>query len=327
MQHPNPSLGYGDPEVDPLQRPSSGHPSATDPDGATDRPAPSIPRGAALLVAAFLANTLQSAFGKAVGSGMDAVMFTWLTFLLALILLIPLLLFRRGRDLQTQALPLHLLRAGTGMGGFLLFITAARLVNLVNANVLLNTTPLFIPLLAWLVLKQSVPRNLWIALGIGFAGMVIVVQPNADILDKPGDLLGLAAGLVCAVEFLTVKGLNRSESPVTQLAYFLSFGTVISTLLMAGRFHAISLDQGLLVLASAVCLLSFQFLLIQAYKFADPSAIGAFQYASVIFAGLIGWIWFQEVPNLGVALGTLLICVGGACSILWQQPGSSKPLS
>jgi drug/metabolite transporter (DMT)-like permease len=277
-------------------------------------------RGSLLLVAAFLANTLQSAFARAVGSGMDALMFTWLTFLLALILLIPILVMRRGRDLHTSVLPLHLLRGGTGMGGFLLFITAAKLVNLVNANVLLNTTPLFIPLLAWLVLKQRIPRNLWIALAVGFAGMVIVVQPNATILDQPGDLLGLAAGIVCAVEFLTVKGLNRTESPLTQLWFFLMIGTIFSSLVMIGHGHAITVQQGLLVLASSLCLLSFQFLLIQAYRFADPSAIGAFQYSSVIFAGVIGWLWFQQIPNLGVVLGSVLICIGGALSILWQAP-------
>ncbi|MFM7466076.1 MAG: DMT family transporter [Cyanobium sp.] len=285
-------------------------------------PAPaesSMLKGALLLVAAFLANTLQSAFGRAVGSGMDAVMFTWLTFLLALLLLIPLLLIRRGRDLPTHMLPMHLLRAGAGMVGFLLFITAARLVNLVNANVLLNTTPLFIPLLAWLVLKQRIARPLWLALAIGFAGMVIVVQPNASVLNQPGDLLGLAAGLICAVEFLTVKALNRTESALTQLAYFLTIGTVISTLLMVGHIHAITASQGLFVLGSAICLLSFQFLLICAYRFADPSSIGAFQYSSVVFAGLIGWAWFQQIPNLGVVLGTALICVGGALSILWQE--------
>lgn len=279
-------------------------------------------KGALLLVAAFLANTLQSAFGRAVGSSMDAQMFTWLTFLLALILLIPLLLLRRGRDLPTRMLPMHLLRAGAGMVGFLLFITAARLVNLVNANVLLNTTPLFIPLLAWLVLKQRIPRPLWLALAIGFAGMVIVVQPNASVLDQPGDLLGLAAGLICAVEFLTVKALNRTESALTQLLYFLSIGSLISTLLMVGHFHAITTTQWLYVLGSALCLLSFQFLLIRAYRFADPSAIGAFQYSSVVFAGLIGWAWFQQIPNLGVILGTALICLGGALSILWQAPAA-----
>lgn len=277
-------------------------------------------KGSLLLVAAFLANTLQSAFSRAVGSGMDALAFTWLTFLLALILLVPVLVARRGRDLPSTALHLHLLRGGTGMGGFLLFMTAAKLVNLVNANVLLNTTPLFIPLLAWLVLKQRIPRNLWIALAVGFAGMVIVVKPNASILDQPGDLLGLAAGLVCAVEFLTVKGLNRTESPLTQLWYFLTIGTGISSIAMVGHVQAISLGQGLLVLASAACLLSFQFLLIKAYGFADPSSIGAFQYSSVIFAGLIGWIWFQQIPTVSVVVGTLFICLGGVLSIVRQAP-------
>ena len=140
------------------------------PDGKGNRPvSPSVARGAALLVAAFLANTLQSAFARAVGTAMYALMFTWLTFVLALVLLLPLLVVRRGRDLPTGVLPLHLLRGGMGMGGFLLFMSAAKLVNLVNANVLLNTTPMFIPLLAWLVLRQRIPPSLWKALAVGFA--------------------------------------------------------------------------------------------------------------------------------------------------------------
>jgi drug/metabolite transporter (DMT)-like permease len=97
-------------------------------------------------------------------------------------------------------------------------------------------------------------------------------------------------------------------------------GTIFSSLVMIGHGHAITVQQGLLVLASSLCLLSFQFLLIQAYRFADPSAIGAFQYSSVIFAGVIGWLWFQQIPNLGVVLGSVLICIGGALSILWQAP-------
>jgi drug/metabolite transporter (DMT)-like permease len=286
---------------------------------------PSVARGAALLVAAFLANTLQSAFARAVGSAMDALMFTWLTFLLALVLLIPLLVVRAGRDLPTRVFPLHLLRGAMGMGGFLLFMSAAKLVNLVNANVLLNTTPMFIPLLAWLVLGQRIPSSLWKALAVGFAGMVIVVQPNASILDKPGDLLGLAAGLVCAIEFLAVKALGRSESALTQLVYFLCIGALVSSLMMVGRFHAITPDQFLWVLASALCLLSFQFLLIRAYSYADPSAIGAFQYSSVVFAGLIGWIWFGQIPNAGVVVGTVLICVGGVLSLVGQNPPPSAP--
>jgi len=292
-----------------------------EPDGTRNgQVIPSVAKGAALLVAAFLANTLQSAFARAVGTAMDALMFTWLTFILALILLIPLLAVRGCRDLPTRVFPLHLLRGAMGMGGFLLFMSAAKLVNLVNANVLLNTTPMFIPLLAWLVLRQRIPASLWKALAVGFAGMLIVVQPNASILDKPGDLLGLAAGFVCAIEFLAVKALGRSESALTQLVYFLTIGVLVSSLMMVGQFHSITPDQFLWVLASALCLLSFQFLLIRAYSYADPSSIGAFQYSSVIFAGLIGWIWFAQIPNAGVVVGTVLICIGGVLSLGRQNP-------
>jgi drug/metabolite transporter (DMT)-like permease len=297
-----------------------------DPDGAGNgQVTPSVARGAALLVAAFLANTLQSAFARAVGTAMDALMFTWLTFVLALILLIPLLAVRGGRDLPTRVFPLHLLRGAMGMGGFLLFMSAAKLVNLVNANVLLNTTPMFIPLLAWLVLRQRIPASLWKALAVGFAGMVIVVQPNASLLDKPGDLLGLAAGFVCAIEFLAVKALGRTESALTQLVYFLTIGGLVSTLMMVGGFHSITPEQFLWVLASAICLLSFQFLLIRSYSYADPSSIGAFQYSSVIFAGLIGWIWFAQIPNAGVVVGTVLICIGGVLSLGRENPAAVLP--
>ncbi|WP_255145031.1 DMT family transporter [Synechococcus sp. ATX 2A4] len=290
--------------------------------------------GAALLVLAFLANTAQSAFGKALGSGMGPVQFTWLTFVIALALILPWVLWRGGRDLRTSVPLLHLLRSCTGLTGFFLFITAARLVNLVNANVLLNTTPLFIPLLGLLVLGQQVPRALWGCLGIGFAGMVIVVQPNASLLTRPGDLLGLAAGLLCAVEFLAVKRLDRTEAPLTQMIYFLLIGSAGSTVAILGPLRpegpssallgGLDTSQWLTVLASGVCLACFQFLLIKAYTYAEPGAIGAFQYSSVVFAGLIGWIWFAEKPTLAVWVGTALITLGGVLSIVLQRPGGTE---
>jgi len=96
---------------------------------------------------------------------------------------------------------------------------------------------------------------------------------------------------------------------------------------MIGRFDSVSLSQLLLVLASSVCLLRFQFLLIRHYSYADSSSTGAFQYSSVIFAGLIGWVWFHQVPNLGVVVGTALICLGGVPRIAWRTPTRSAQCS
>jgi drug/metabolite transporter (DMT)-like permease len=271
--------------------------------------------GAVYIVLAFLANTTQSVFGKYLEAQLSVEMFTWVTFLSALIIMLPIVAARGFRDLPTKAAKFHLLRGGTGIAGFLLFIAAAQLTSLVNANVLLNTTPIFIPILALVFLGQKVARTLWLAIALGFAGMVIVVKPDASLFTNPGNLVALAAGFVTAIEFLAVKHLDETDSPITQMFYFLLIGTICSTLVAIGKFQSITHGQALIMVATGGCLVLFQFLLIKAYVYAKPHEIGAFQYSSVVFAAIFGWTLFKESIDLGTILGTLLICIGGVMSI------------
>lgn len=275
----------------------------------------SLAIGAVFIVLAFFANTLQSVFGKFVESGLSVEMFTWGTFLGALIIMVPILAVRGFRDLPTRVAGYHLLRGATGISGFLMFIAAAQLTNLVNANVLLNTTPIFIPLLALAFLGQKISHKLWVAIAMGFAGMVIVVKPDASLFTNPGNLVALGAGFVTAIEFLVVKHLDETETPITQMFYFLLIGTICSSFLVLGKFQAITHQQLTIMVATAGCLVAFQFLLIKAYLYAKPHEIGAFQYSSVVFAALLGWIIFKESITLGAVMGTVLICLGGIMSI------------
>jgi drug/metabolite transporter (DMT)-like permease len=271
--------------------------------------------GAIYIVLAFLANTTQSVFGKFLGAQLSVEMFTWVTFLSALIIVLPIAGLRGFRDLPTKAGWFHLLRGVTGITGFFLFIAAAQLTSLVNANVLLNTTPIFIPILAMLFLGQNIRKTIWLAIGLGFAGMVIVVKPDASLFTNPGNLVALAAGFATAIEFLAVKRLDETDSPITQMFYFLLIGAICSTFATLGKFQAISAQQALILIATGACLVAFQFLLIKAYVYAEPHEIGAFQYSSVIFAAIFGWTLFKESIDLGTIMGTLLICIGGVMSI------------
>jgi len=271
--------------------------------------------GSIFLVLAFLANTIQSVFGKLLEAQLSVEMFTWVTFISALIILIPIAAARRFRDLKTEAIKTHLVRGGTGMAGFLLFIDAAQLTSLINANVLLNTTPIFIPILALIFLKTKINRQLWIAIGLGFTGMIVIVRPDATLFTNPGNILGLAAGFVTAIEFLAVKRLDETDSPITQMIYFLIIGSLLSTILVVGKLQPINHEQALIMLATGGCLVCFQFLLIKAYTYAKPHEIGAFQYSSVVFAAFLGWILFKEQLDLGTIIGTVLICAGGILSI------------
>jgi drug/metabolite transporter (DMT)-like permease len=280
-----------------------------------DLPKQSLLTGSIFIVFAFLANTVQSVFGKAFKDQISVELFSWGTFLSALIVVAVIVALRQFRDVKTTMLPMHLLRGGTGIAGFLLFISAADLTSLMNANVLLNTTPIFIPLLAMAFLHNRINRQLWLAIALGFAGMVIVVKPDATIFTNPGNLLGLLAGLATAIEFLAVKKLDDSDSPLTQMFYFLLIGTLITSTLVIGKFQTITTNDLLVMGATGVCLVLFQFLLIKAYMYAKPHEIGAFQYSSVVFAAILGWVVFKESLDITTIVGTVLVCIGGYLSI------------
>jgi len=288
------------------------------------QPKQSLMIGAVFIVLAFFANTVQSVFGKAIESEVSVEMFSWVTFLSALVVVTIIVALRRFRDLKTRVLPMHLLRGGTGISGFLLFIGAAQATSLINANVLLNTTPIFIPLLAMAFLQNRINRQLWLAIALGFAGMVIIVKPSATIFTDPGNILGLMAGFVTAIEFLAVKKLDESDSPLTQMFYFLLIGTIICSCLVAGKFQAISMSHILIMLATGICLVLFQFLLIKAYMYAKPHEIGAFQYSSVVFAAILGWVVFKESLDTATLAGTTLVCIGGYLSISGRKENDDE---
>ncbi len=282
----------------------------------------SILTGTIYIILAFLANTTQSVFGKYVDKSLSVEMFSFGTFLVAFILLLPIILFRKGRDIPTTKGRYHLLRAVTGITGFLLFIAAAQLTSLVDTNVLVNTTPIFIPILALIFLHQHIPRAVWIAIMIGFVGVVVIVRPDASIFSNPGNLVALGAGLVTAIEFLAVNHLDKTESPLTQLFYFLLFGIVVLGLISIGKFNSAPAWAYWMMLGTGLCLLAFQFLLIKAYQFAKPHEIGAFQYISVVFAAVYGVVLFKETIQLETIIGAILVCVGGVISITGSRDKS-----
>jgi drug/metabolite transporter (DMT)-like permease len=98
-------------------------------------------------------------------------------------MLLSIVLWRQRNDFKTEILPWHLLRAVAGSSSFLLFMTAVKSIDLVNATVLLITMPILIPLIAWVVMHQHIQRGLWFAIAIGFAGLLVVVRPSTTTIN------------------------------------------------------------------------------------------------------------------------------------------------
>ena len=106
--------------------------------------------------------------------------------------------------------------------------------------------------------------------------------------------------------------------------YFLLIGTVICSILVTGKLQAISATHLLMMLVTGVCLVLFQFLLIKAYMYAKPHEIGAFQYSSVVFAAILGWVVFKESLDAATIVGTVLVCIGGYLSISGRKENGEE---
>ena len=288
----------------------------------------SIVLGALFITGGFLANTVQGALGKIAQETMAPGQFLWILLLIALAVLLPTTYWSNKQEndvknlintLERDNLFFLLGRAVFGLCGFYLFIWAAGLGSLVDATVLLNTTPVFIPVIGVLVLNKQISGKLWLAIALGCIGLILVVQPDASLLQNPANLIGLGAGLSAAVEFLIVRHLSQTLSPSQQTISYLLLASVLIAPIALYQWQPLTIRQLEIIAAAAGSFLVFQLLLVKAYSLAEPHQIGVFQYSSVIFAALIDWLLFTEFPNRTTLLGIVLISVGGVLSIYLER--------
>src|ERR1700677_1938661 len=146
-------------------------------------PADNVPLGAALIVLAFLFVAIMSAFGKAAGVSTSAIVF--FQNFISLLIFLPWMLHHGISELKTKHLILHGVR---GLGGVLsqaLMFIAILKMPLMNTVLLSNSAPLFIPLIAWIWLREKITASTAISLAVGFVGVLLILKPGMSLLRNP----------------------------------------------------------------------------------------------------------------------------------------------
>jgi drug/metabolite transporter (DMT)-like permease len=187
-------------------------------------PKHSVALGALLIVLAFACVAVMSAFGKAAKDVSTGHMVFFQNFI-SLILFSPWVLRKGFSELRTSRIWLHILRAVGGLLSQALMFAAVRKMPLVDAVLLSNSAPLFIPLVAWIWLKEKIGGIVWISLSVGFAGVILILaaqsgaafQSSRAFGYQRGALFSLRAGLGKS----TLKYRTRTANPVLLLPLLL----------------------------------------------------------------------------------------------------------
>lgn len=230
-----------------------------------------------------------------------------------LVALTPLL-FRESFEVRTQNASWHLSRAIFGLTAMYCFFFALGRMPLADAVLLNYTAPIFTPIIAIFLLREEVPAHVWWAIGVGFAGVVLILKPGHDLF-TPVAFVGLASGLFAAFAMTTIRRMSVTEPTVRIVFYFAVVGTLASAVPLYWSWQSVDLSLVFPLTAIGVLATVGQLFLTKAYSIAPAARVGTLTYATVVFAALYGWAFWDEAPDIYTALGAVLVVAGGALAI------------
>ena len=269
----------------------------------------------AILSAALLAGCVKAI--SFVGLATQQIIF--FQSLVALAFLLPWI-FKQGKQV---AIPKNKIlicgRSLTGLTFLYLFYVSVRLTPLVNAVLLKNTAPLFIPVMMCLIFKKKLTLKKLAPVLIGFTGVVLVLNPGKGFL-RPGDMVALSAGLVSAAGFIMVGRLeDKGERVSTMMLFYLITTILITGIWCIPSWKSPAGIQWWYLLAIGALYAIYQVLLLIAIKLSSPVVIAPIIYFGVVFSGVIDWIGWKQVPTGGTILGSIIVIAGAALSILQRK--------
>ena len=283
-------------------------------------------RGVALILMAFLLFAVLDASSKHLAKTFAVPLLVWARYSVHCLLMVIFLAPSMGARLLITRRPLaQVLRSLllVGMTGFMM--AAFRLMPLAETTSLLFITPLFVTIMAGPLLKEKVSLGRWLAAFAGFAGALIIARPGGG-LSTAGALLVLGAALCYSAYQILTRQMSVSENTITMLFYTALTGTVIMTLFLPWFWHGLRLDpsEALLFVSLGVSGGIGQYLMTAAFRHAPASTLSPLMYGQIIWATLLGWQVFGQVPDSLSILGIAIIVGSGLVIILGERRNNSR---
>ena len=282
---------------------------------------PNVAIGAADITAAFFLVAVMSALGKS-AVAVPTSMLVFFQTGISLMIFAPWAMQNGWSGLKTHRLPLHIVRAVGGLLSQALMFIAIKKMPLMNAVLLTNSAPLFIPLIALIWLREKISVGTLISLAVGFVGIMLILRPGRSLLTNPSAAIAVLSAVCSAIGLVAINRLSLTDSTQAVLVYYFLISSMITAPLMIFSWHMPDVADALRLVGVGFCLSGSQLLIILAYRHAKPERIAPFNYSVVVFSGLIGWIVWHATPTWLSLAGVLLVCLGGMLSTILASPNS-----
>jgi drug/metabolite transporter (DMT)-like permease len=221
-------------------------------------------------------------------------------------------------SLRTQRVGAHVARMTIGVVAMGLNFLAFVLLPLAEATAIGFSVPIFATLLAALLLGEPTGKWRWGAVIVGFVGVLVIVRPGSGHIGTYGGAVAIAAALSTACATIAIRRLGATEATATTVFWF-----AVSSLVPLGLIMLFSANPHDAATFAVIACFSLagglaQLLLTGALRLAPVALVMPMDYSSLLWASLLGWLIFHQLPSPWTWLGAPIVIVAGLV-ILWRE--------
>jgi drug/metabolite transporter (DMT)-like permease len=278
-------------------------------------------RGAMFMSIAMVGFTANDSMTKAVSASMNMGQVMLLRGLFATVLILLLAWSRGALRNPRQALhPLVALRSVSEALATIAFLVALAHIPLATISAVLQALPLAVTMGAAIAFGEEVRWRRWAAIAVGFTGVLIIVRPGNDGFNAYA-LWALASVFFCTVRDLATKRLPESIPSLLVSTVTAALVMVCGAFLVGpmGGWSPVSMQSlGLLALAAVLLLVGYQ-CIIMAMRIAEISYVAPFRYTALLWAILLGYLVFGDVPDGPMITGAIVVVASGLYTLYRER--------
>ena len=202
-----------------------------------------------------------------------------------------------------------IIRSVMGLAGVFGNFYALDRIELSDATMLNKMSPFFVLVFSAIFIKEKVKPKQAVAVAVAFIGALFIIKPTFSNPDILATLAGFGGGMGAGIAYTCVRKLGlQGENGKLIVLFFSVFSCIVTLPYLIFDYHHMSAAQWAALLMAGVCAAGGQFSITAAYTNAPSREISVYDYSQIIFAAIVGFIVFGDVPDVWSFIGYIVIC-------------------
>ncbi len=270
-------------------------------------------RGSLMMTAAMAGFTLNDTCMKAVTATMPLYQAIFLRGLLTIALLVAFSGYLGGLKfaLPRRDAVIISIRTLAEVGSTVTFLTALMHMPLANLSAIMQSQPLAITLAAAIIFRERIGWRRILAIGIGFIGVMMIVKPGTESFTIWA-AVGVLCVLIVVVRDLSTRQLSPAVNAVTVAFHAATAVTGLALLIVPfSGWEPVGLREAAAIAAASVFLIAGYLFIVAAMRIGEIGVIAPFRYTALVFALILGWLIFRQLPGGWTMAGALIVVATG----------------